>query len=86
MIARQIHGDEEQKIDEPLSTDNVLDPTAQAIRQQIDVLGDDAKHYVLVTPYGGLMDIDGWYSTSLGGAVPREAHRDRLARQRGDPF
>jgi hypothetical protein len=42
-------------------------------------LGDDAVHYVLVTPYGGLMDIDEWYSTDFREALSRVTHVETAA-------
>jgi len=81
MIARGFIEGEEQKIIGELRSQHsdVLDPTAQAIRQQIDALEDDAVHYVLVTPYGGLLDIAEWYSTEFREALSRVTHIETVA-------
>lgn len=81
MIARGFAEGEEHKIVGMLRSqqNDVLHPTAQAIRQQIDALGDDAAHHVLVTPYGGLMDIDDWYSTEFRESLSRVTHVETAA-------
>jgi hypothetical protein len=76
IIARGFTEAEDEKIVGELLAQqtNMLDPTARAIRQQIDALGDDAKHYVLLTPYGGLTDLDEWYSLEFRDALSRVTH------------
>ena len=51
-----------------------MEPTARLIRQQIDALGSEAEHYVLVTPYGGLEDVRDWYSIEFREALERVTH------------
>jgi hypothetical protein len=81
IIARGFAEGEEEKIIRLLRSqqDNLLDPTVQAIRQQIDALGDEASHYVLLTPYGGLLDIDEWYSSEFRDALSRVTHVESAA-------
>ena len=76
VIARGfVEGEEHRIVEELRSLQNdLLDPTVQAIRQEIEALGDEAEHYVLVTPYGGLMDLHDWYSTEFRGALARVTH------------
>ena len=59
--------------------ERALDSTTRAIRQAIDVLGEDARHYVLVTPYGGLTDLDDWYSREFQKALLRVQHIETSA-------
>ena len=49
-------------------------PTASAIARSIEALGNRAEHFVLLTPYGGLNDIHGWYSTEFRRALERVTH------------
>lgn len=81
MIARGFTEGEDQKIVGTLRSQqpDLLDPTAEKIRQHIDALGDDSTHYVLVTPYGGLMDIEGWYSGEFRQALSRVTHVETAA-------
>lgn len=81
MIARGFIDGEESKIVGLLRSlqDGLLEPSVQAIREQIDALGDDAEHYVLLTPFGGLMDLDAWYSTEFSGALTRVIHIETSA-------
>jgi hypothetical protein len=81
IIARGFMDGEEQRILAELRSQHsdVIDPTAQAIRQRIDALGHDALHYVLVTPYGGLPDIDEWYSPAFRDALARVTHIEASA-------
>ena len=67
---------EEQKIVSELRSlrDDALQPTAFVIRQEIEGLGSEAEHYVLVTPYGGLDDLEDWYSIELRDALERVTH------------
>jgi len=67
---------EEQKIVSELRSlrDDALQPTAFVIRQEIEGLGSEAEHYVLVTPYGGLDDLKDWYSIELRDALERVTH------------
>lgn len=76
MIARGFTDGEERKIVGLLRSLNegVLEPSARAIREQIDSLGDQAEHYVLLTPYGGLLDLGEWYSTAFSEALARVSH------------
>ncbi|WP_138998949.1 hypothetical protein [Rhodococcus zopfii] len=70
-----VEGEEGRIVEElrSMQTD-VLSPTAQAIQQEIDALGDEAGHYVLVTPYGGLMDRHDWYTSEFRTALARVTH------------
>lgn len=81
MIARGFAEGEERRIVDLLRSGEtaVSPPTAQAIRQQIEAVGEDAAHYVLVTPYGGLMDIDEWYSTDFQQSLTRVTHVETAA-------
>ena len=76
MIAQGFAEGEEQKILSELRSlqDDVLEPAASAIRQQIEALGSEAEHYVLLTPYGGLEDIHEWYSIEFREALERVTH------------
>lgn len=73
MIARGfVEGEEHRIVGVLRSHSNDLQhPTVTAVRQQIDALGDDAAHYVLVAPYGGLADIDDWYSAEFRQSLSR---------------
>jgi hypothetical protein len=81
MIARGFADGEERKIVDLLRSeeDAVSPPTARAIRQQIEAAGDDAAHYVLVSPYGGLIDIDEWFSTDFQQSLTRVTHVETAA-------
>ncbi|MBF9520464.1 hypothetical protein BKG83_12135 [Mycobacteroides chelonae] len=80
-IARSFTDGEERKIVETLHSLEAtsLEPSVRAIREQIDALGDQAAHYVLLTPYRGLMDVDGWYSAEFSGALARVVHIETSA-------
>ena len=67
---------EDQKILDGLRSlqNQMLEPTAGSIRQQIEALGGEAEHYVLVTPYGGMEDIHEWYSVEFREALERLTH------------
>ncbi|KXF54878.1 hypothetical protein AXA44_39740 [Rhodococcus sp. SC4] len=70
-----VEGEEQALVKELRSQQNdLLEPTAQAIRQKIESLGSEAEHYVLVTPYGGLMDLQDWYSTEFREALDSVTH------------
>ncbi|SKS83358.1 Uncharacterised protein [Mycobacteroides abscessus subsp. abscessus] len=56
-----------------------LQPSALAIREQIEILGDQAEYYVLLTPYGGLVDVDGWYSPEFSHALTSVIHIETSA-------
>lgn len=81
IIARGFMDGEERRILKELRSQlgDVGDPTAHAVRQRIDAMGDDAVHYVLVTPFGGLMDIDEWYATEFREALARVTHIETAA-------
>lgn len=76
IIAQGFMEGEDQKIVDELRSlqANVLKPTAKAIRQQIEELGSEAEHYVLVTPFGGMDDIHEWYSPGFADALARVTH------------
>lgn len=76
VIARGFIEGEEHRIVEKLRSqqDNLLDPSTQAIQQEIGTLGGEAEHYVLITPYGGLIDLDNWYSTEFKDTLARVTH------------
>ncbi|MDN5767577.1 MAG: hypothetical protein L0H96_17840 [Humibacillus sp.] len=67
---------EDRKIVDGLRSlqDDVLEPTAGSIRQQIKALGSNAEHFVLVTPYGGMDDIHEWYSAEFSEALASVTH------------
>lgn len=73
VIARGFTDGEEDKIVGLLRSlhGELLEPSAQAICEQIDRLGDQAAQYVLLTPYGGLTDLETWYSTEFSKALTR---------------
>lgn len=81
MIARGFTDGEEGKIVGMLRSlrDGLLDPSVRAIQKQIDALGDQAEHYVLLTPYGGLSDLDAWYSAEFREALIRVTHIETSA-------
>lgn len=81
VIARGFTAGEERRIVELLDSiqSEMLEPSAHAIRKKIDALGNEAKHFVLLTPYGGLMDIDGWYSIEFSQALARVTHTETSA-------
>ncbi|WP_157412922.1 hypothetical protein [Aeromicrobium sp. Root236] len=76
IIARGFADGEERKIIDELRSlqGGLLDPSAQAIIDRINTLEDEAQHYILLTPYGGLMDIGGWYSAEFRDALARVTH------------
>ena len=67
IIARGFTDGEDQRAIDVLRSlqTETLNPEAAVIRQSIHTLGDDAKHYVLITPFGGLDDLDDWYSSDF---------------------
>ncbi|MCU1642825.1 MAG: hypothetical protein JWN03_3100 [Nocardia sp.] len=76
VIARGfIEGEELRILEELRSQQNdLLDPTAQAIRDEIESLGNEAKRYFLITPYGGLGDPHAWYSAEFREALAQVTH------------
>ena len=76
IIAQGFEEGEKRKIIDRLRAmqDDVLQPTALEIRRQIESLGDEAKNYVLLTPYGGLEDVQDWYSSEFRDALKRVLH------------
>lgn len=73
IIGRGFVDGEDQKILGTLRTlqANALPATGVSIRNEIEALGAEAEHYVLVAPYGGLDDIHAWYSEEFRGALGR---------------
>lgn len=80
MIANAFTGGEDNKIVELLRSlqDDRQPPSVHAIREQIDGFGEEAAHYVLLTPYGGL-DIDTWYSPEFSDKLGRVLHLETVA-------
>ncbi|MCV7175443.1 hypothetical protein [Mycolicibacterium sphagni] len=76
VIAGVITDREEHRIIELLRSlqDVRLEPSVGAIHEQIDALGDQAQYYVLLTPYGGLVDLDSWYTNEFSEALTRVIH------------
>ena len=76
VIARGFTDGEEHKVVDQLRAlqKELLDPSARAILNQINTLGRDAGHYVLLTPYGGLPDLEHWYSVAFREALARVTH------------
>ncbi|MGL5827040.1 MAG: hypothetical protein ACRCYU_19835 [Nocardioides sp.] len=76
VIARGFTDGEEHKLIGELRRlqNALLEPSAQAILSQINVLADEAENYVLLAPYGGLMPTDEWYSREFGEALARVIH------------
>lgn len=81
MIARSFAEGEEHKIVGLLRSHqhNVRASTGQDIREQIDTLGEHAAHYVLVTPYGGLPDMEVWYSPDFRESLSKVSHYETAA-------
>lgn len=73
LISQGFSDGEDQRIIRELRSlqHQVLEPKASAILQHIEDLGDDAQHFVMVTPYGGLEDIHEWYSNEFMSALDR---------------
>lgn len=76
MISRAFTDGEDQKIVSALRSlqDNTLAPKSSIILRQINDLGDQARHFVLVTPYGGMEDLDDWCSIEFRDALNRVTH------------
>ncbi|WP_223624863.1 hypothetical protein [Microbacterium sp. EST19A] len=49
-------------------------PSSSAIAGTIMTLGDQAKYHVLVTPFGGLIDVQGWHSPEFREALTLVRH------------
>jgi hypothetical protein len=81
VIARGfIDGEDQRIIRELRSLDvGVAPPKARAIRQRIADLGDEAADFVLVTPYGGFLDDDDWYSLESREALAKVIHIETSA-------
>ncbi|WP_207551294.1 hypothetical protein [Mycobacteroides abscessus] len=81
MIARGVSEGEEHRMVGLLRSlqHERLQPSALAIREQIEILGDQAEYYVLLTPYGGLVDVDGWYSPEFSHALTSVIHIETSA-------
>lgn len=71
IIARGFKDGEDERILAKLRSEAryTHEPTAHAIHRQLDALGDEAPHFVLVTPYGGFDDLEEWYSSEFQGAL-----------------
>ena len=68
-------GEDRKILDELRALQNILrKPTARSMRQEIEALGAEAEHYVLLTPYGGLEDIQEWYSVEFRETLNRVEH------------
>lgn len=76
MIAQAITaGEERMTVAELRSLQNdVLEPRASVILRCIQDLGDEVRHFVLVTPYGGMEEFDRWYSTEFKAALESVTH------------
>ena len=81
VIARGLIDGEDQRIVRELrSLDvGVASPHAGAIRQRIADLGDEAADFVLVTPYGGFLEDDDWYSIEFREALAKVIHIETSA-------
>lgn len=81
MIARGFTDGEERKIVGLLRSlqGEPREPSVKAIREQIDALEDQAEHYILLTPYGGLTDLDEWYSEVFSEVLNRVTHIETSA-------
>ncbi|SFT84730.1 hypothetical protein SAMN04487904_110129 [Actinopolyspora lacussalsi subsp. righensis] len=88
MIARGFTDGEERKIVGLLRSlqGEPREPSVNAIREQIDALGDQAEHYILLTPYGGLTDLNAWYSSEFSEALTRVTHIETSALDEGAIF
>jgi hypothetical protein len=51
-----------------------LGPNVGAIREQINLLGDQARYYVLLTPYGGLEELNSRYPNEFSDAFHLMTH------------
>lgn len=80
-IARGLLEGEERRIVQFLRAQQylLLNPTAAEIHRQIQALGDEASQHVLITPYGGLLDLDEWYSIDFQDALSRVTHIESAA-------
>jgi len=67
IIGRGFIEGEERRILEALRSgpSTRLEPSVAAMRERIDRLADDARQFVLVTPYGGLFNLEEWYTASF---------------------
>ncbi len=76
MIARGLTDGEERKIVGLLRSvePERVDPSVQAIGEHIEVLGQDAEHYVLLAPHGGLGGLNAWYSPEFSELLARVIH------------
>lgn len=67
---------EDQKIIDALRSGqaSILKPTITAISSEIEELGDAAKHFILLTPYGGVGSIYEWHSSDFTELLNRVTH------------
>lgn len=75
-----IEGEEGKIVGELRSLSGVTKPgTVAAIREQIQSLRSEAEHYVLVTPYSGMLDFEEWYAKESQEAIERVTHFESAA-------
>lgn len=72
---------EDQKIVNELRTaqSDARAASATAIRQAIEALGDEADHFVLITPFGGMGDLSDWYSLDFRESLHRVTRLETAA-------
>jgi hypothetical protein len=76
MIAQGFADGEERKIVSALRAlqSETLKPSTTALREKIEGLGDEAIHFVLLSPYGGLEEIGEWYSNEFTETLKKVTH------------
>lgn len=76
LAARAFTDAEDQRVLDLLRSlsSELREPNARAIAQEIGAIGFDSSHWVLATPFGGLTDLDGWYSAEFRESLARVVH------------
>jgi len=69
-----IEGEDGRILELLRSASLMMEPTLEALRHSIERLDATAWHHVLVTPYGGLFELDGWYSSEFRQVLDRISH------------
>jgi hypothetical protein len=81
IIAQGFSDGEEQKVVNELRKlhPDFRKPLASSIRHAIYEIGNDAEHFVLLTPFGGLEELDEWYSVEFRDVLQRVTHIETAA-------
>lgn len=76
VIARGFVDGEDNRVVECLRSlqPQLLAPTAEAMSTEIDALADASRHFILVTPFGGLEDLNDWYSEKFQESLKAVTH------------